>query len=107
MNELIAMFKALGDESRLRLFNVLIEVRTATVSDLEKILSISQTNVSRHLVVLKNAGLIESKRQGNYVVNKLSQNAPVDVVGFVKKKSNELLELKADVNKAREYFNLM
>lgn len=62
----IRILKALADESRLRILNLLYEGELC-VCDIESTLKISQTNVSRHLACLKNAGLISSRKQAQWV----------------------------------------
>ena len=62
-------FRALGDRTRLSLFEFLIE-RPHRVNELVSKLSIPQPAVSRHLRVLKDAGLVQDERQGRGVTYK-------------------------------------
>ncbi len=50
--------KALGDEARLRLLNLLLHYGPLTISDLEFILDFTQTKTSRHIAYLKNSGML-------------------------------------------------
>lgn len=61
------VFKALGDESRIRILNLILRNREMCITDLEQILDFTQTKVSRHLIYLKNAGLVSFKRVDNWV----------------------------------------
>jgi ArsR family transcriptional regulator, arsenate/arsenite/antimonite-responsive transcriptional repressor len=56
------VFKALGDASRLRVLNLLLRNREICISDLELVLDFTQTKTSRHLIYLKNAGLVTFKK---------------------------------------------
>ncbi len=60
-NEYVSIFKALGNENRLRIFHLLCH-RPLCVCELTAILNVSQATVSRHLMQLKNAGLIEDEK---------------------------------------------
>jgi ArsR family transcriptional regulator len=70
---LVAVFKALSDESRQKILLTLEENGELRVSDLVERLNISQPTMSHHLGVLKHAGLVDDRRQGQsiyYVVNR-------------------------------------
>jgi ArsR family transcriptional regulator, arsenate/arsenite/antimonite-responsive transcriptional repressor len=69
----IRILKALADESRLRIINLLYEGELC-VCDLEHSLKIPQANVSRHLTVLKNAGLTASRKQAQWVYYRMNEN---------------------------------
>jgi ArsR family transcriptional regulator len=60
-----ALFRLLGDDARLRVLRLLDEERL-NVSELTGILGIAQSGVSRHLGLLKEAGLVEEARDGGY-----------------------------------------
>jgi len=56
-------FKALSDETRLRLLNIL-EFREFNVQELMGVLDMGQSRISRHLKILQDGGLIEYRRDG-------------------------------------------
>jgi ArsR family transcriptional regulator, arsenate/arsenite/antimonite-responsive transcriptional repressor len=56
-------FKALSDETRLRILALLAQGELC-VCDLMAILELPQSTVSRHLATLRHAGLVEDRRQG-------------------------------------------
>lgn len=60
------LFKAMGDETRLRILVVLSEEELC-VSALEKILNLNQSNVSRHLAKLLGAELVMSRRSAQHI----------------------------------------
>lgn len=60
-----AIFRLLGDEARLRLLR-LLAVERLNVSELTGILGIAQSGVSRHLGLLKDAGLIVEEREAGF-----------------------------------------
>lgn len=59
-------FKALADETRLRLLAILCRYELA-VNELVQILGMGQSRVSRHLKILAEAGLLRSRRDGLWV----------------------------------------
>ncbi|MGM0946576.1 MAG: ArsR/SmtB family transcription factor [Bacteroidota bacterium] len=62
LNYGLRIFKALGEEPRVRIIHLLMLNKELTISDLEHILDFTQTKTSRHLIYLKNAGLLGSRR---------------------------------------------
>jgi ArsR family transcriptional regulator, arsenate/arsenite/antimonite-responsive transcriptional repressor len=65
------LFKALGDETRLRIV-ALLSQRELCVCHLEAALGLSQPNASRQLAVLKNAGVVDARREGSWVYYRLA-----------------------------------
>lgn len=59
-------FKALSDETRLRLAHILFQYELS-VNELVQIMGIGQSRVSRHLKILAEAGLLRSRRDGLWV----------------------------------------
>ena len=62
----LLFFKALADETRLRLANILLHYELS-VNELVQILNMGQSRVSRHLKILSEAGLLLSRRDGLWV----------------------------------------
>ena len=61
------VFKALSDESRVRLLHLLWRNQEMVVGDLEQVLDFTQTKTSRQLAYLKNAGLVGVRRLDNWM----------------------------------------
>jgi ArsR family transcriptional regulator, arsenate/arsenite/antimonite-responsive transcriptional repressor len=57
------LFRALGDRTRLRIVNLLAR-GSLCVCDIQRILEQPQPSVSRHLALLKSAGLLRDRRDG-------------------------------------------
>lgn len=76
-DSLARVFKALGDETRLRIVHLLARRGELCVCDVESILEISQSKASRHLGYLKNASLVEDRRDGTWVYYRLVRDAAV------------------------------
>lgn len=65
MNNLIPVFKALSDETRLRILRLLSE-RELCVCDIADTLEMTQPNISFHLGILKESGLIKDRKNGRW-----------------------------------------
>jgi len=63
MRELVKAFKALSDETRLRILNLLLE-RECCVCEVMQALDISQTRASRNLSALYDAGFLKLRKDG-------------------------------------------
>jgi len=63
VRELVKAMKALSDETRLRILNVLLE-RECCVCEVMQALDISQTRASRNLSVLYDAGFLKLRKDG-------------------------------------------
>ncbi len=61
------VLKALADETRLRIINLLFEVDEMCACEVEAILALNQSNASRHLTRLRTAGLVHGERRGQWV----------------------------------------
>lgn len=61
------IFKACADESRLRILHLIFENDEMCISDLERILEYTQAKTSRHLIYLKNSGILSFRRYNHWV----------------------------------------
>jgi ArsR family transcriptional regulator len=63
MQDVLKAMKALSDETRLRILNVLLE-RECCVCEVMQALDISQTRASRNLGILHDAGFLKVRKEG-------------------------------------------
>jgi ArsR family transcriptional regulator len=63
MREMVKAAKALSDETRLRILNLLLE-RECCVCEVMQVLDISQTRASRNLNILLDAGFLKMRKEG-------------------------------------------
>lgn len=73
MDKIVDILKALSDETRLRILNLLFE-KELCVCDIMETLQISQTKTSRHLIYLKNAGLVRDRKHAQWAYYSLSKD---------------------------------
>lgn len=69
--ELVQLLKAIADENRMRILN-LLNMGELCVCEIEEILGIQQSNASRHLNKLKTTGLIRSDKKSQWVYYRLN-----------------------------------
>lgn len=104
MEQLAQFFKALSDETRLRIMMLLTQGELC-VCDLMFVLDEPQSKVSRHLAYLKHSGLTNSKRAGVWMHYSLKEPAD-DVlraqVNFLKEKFSDLPQFHTDREKLLE-----
>ena len=73
--ELIAQrFRVIGEPMRIRILDQL-RGGSATVSDLRRALDTSQQNVSKHLGVLHQAGIVRREKRGNHAVYSIADES--------------------------------
>ena len=68
MRDARAIFKALADDTRLRILLLLGKKNNLCVCEMEAVLRIPQYRISRHLGILKTAGMLQSHREGPFVI---------------------------------------
>ena len=66
------LFRALGDETRVRIIALLTHGELC-VCHLEAALGLSQPNVSRQLGVLRSAGIVAPRREGNWIYYRIAK----------------------------------
>ena len=74
MKETAQLFKALSDETRLRIL-ALLPYGELCVCDLMEIMGLPQSTVSRHLATLRQSELVEDRRQGVWIFYRLMESS--------------------------------
>lgn len=73
MTELLDIFRALADPTRMRILH-LLRAMELSVGEMAQAVAQSQPRVSRHIKILAEAGLIERRKEGNWVFLRLGQS---------------------------------
>ncbi len=68
--------KALADQTRLRLLVLLVDHPELCVCEFTQALALSQPKISRHLAILRGAGLLQDRRAGLWVYYRLHEALP-------------------------------
>lgn len=72
IEEVVRQFKAFSDETRLRILHLLLKGELC-ICELMEVLELSQSKVSRHMAYLKNAGLVNDRREAVWVYYSLTE----------------------------------
>ena len=72
--EQIETFRLLGDETRLRALALMAQESELCVCELVAALELSQPKISRHLAALRDGGLLESRRDAQWVFYRVSES---------------------------------
>ena len=86
MKRLEDIFKALSEETRLRIMALVFRHGHLCPCEVEQVLGVTQSKASRHLRYLRNAGLLEDRRDGlivNYHLPREADPVSVAVLGFL------------------------
>lgn len=91
------IFKAIGDRSRLKII-ALLRNGEKSVNEITKAVGLSQSTVSRHLGVLKEAEVVSDRREGQQVYYRLERIIVADCCeGFC-----DCLEVRINVPKKKK-----
>ena len=72
----INFFKCLADETRFNIVMLVVGNNEQCVCDLTEKLQLSQPKISRHLALLRTLGLLQDRRQGQWVYYSINPNLP-------------------------------
>jgi ArsR family transcriptional regulator len=73
MKDILLTFKALSDETRLKILTLLKDGETC-VCDIAETLGMTQPNISFHLSMLKESGLINDRKNGRWIHYSLNES---------------------------------
>lgn len=105
MEKLMDVLKALSDETRLRILNLLY-VKELCVCDIEEALQISQAKTSRHLIYLKNAGLVKDRKYAQWVYYSMAKDKRMKFIDSLVYDNLRNMELyKKDLENLSEWFS--
>ena len=101
MKSMVDILKALSDETRLRIINLLY-VKELCVCDIVETLNITQTKASRHLQYLKNAGLVKDRKHAQWAYYSMIENKDIKFLDILIHENISTLEpFKSDLNNLR------
>lgn len=90
-SEYVPVFKAISDESRLRIIDLLSSQKLCACDLLEQF-SISQSTLSYHMKILSDSGLVKGEKEGSWVRYGLNQD-----------RVNEVMSFLTDITREKEY----
>lgn len=103
MKDIIKVFKALSDPTRLRILFVLLR-RELCVCEIMFILNMEQSRISHQMGVLRNAGLVEDVRSGRWIIYRIPREAREMLEGIFERSMDYRFELSPEAEKDRRRF---
>ena len=100
MKHTLSILKACSDRNRLRVLGVLLTNNELCACQITELLDIAGATVSRHLGLLINAGLVESKKDGRWVYYNLNIKADKQFLEWLKH------ELESSADSANDQKNM-
>lgn len=82
MHTMLQRWKALSDETRLRILK-LLEKGELCVCHFMAVLDMGQSRISRHMGILKQAGLVDDRRAGKWVFYRLAEATVDEDIGMI------------------------
>jgi ubiquinone/menaquinone biosynthesis C-methylase UbiE/biotin operon repressor len=99
MPSILKNLRLLADPSRLRIL-LLVEREELSVAELQEILGMGQSRISTHLAQLKQAGLVEDRRNGKSILYRLKRSAQFNgfsqMLGVLRQAAAEIPEAEQD-----------
>lgn len=99
MPSILKNLRLLADPSRLRIL-LLLEREELSVAELQEILGMGQSRISTHLAQLKQAGLVEDRRNGKSILYRLKPSAQAngfsELLGVLRQAAAEIPEAEQD-----------
>ena len=95
----VNFFKCLSDETRLNIVTLVAENKELPARDLTEKLQLSQPKISRHLALLRSSGLLQDRRQSQWVYYSINPQLPAwcfEILGTLQKTS--LSQVVVDTN---------
>jgi len=90
------LLKALGDETRLRILNLLHEEELSG-TDLMEILNMGQSRISTHLALLREVGLVTDRRAGRRSYFSIAAEATTELWARIRGENERTPEFEADL----------
>ena len=96
MNDTLRVAKALADSSRMRVLAVLMQHDELCVCQITALMNLATATASRHMSILHEAGLVQSRKQGRWVHYRLSESFPSSLREWLTEALSESAEAGTD-----------
>lgn len=83
VRKLVRLFKALSDETRHKIFELLCAEEELNVTDICEVFKVTQPTISHHLQILRNCDLVETRKEGKMVYYCINKEVINNVFGDV------------------------
>ena len=109
MRDFIAITKALADESRVRML-LALEAHELCVCQVVELVGLAPSTISKHLSVLKQARLIENRKNGRWVWYRIADSASgtavLRAIAWARDSVAEDWQIRQDRDRLREILDI-
>ena len=97
MNRILSIVRVLSDRNRLRILMALMEHEELCACQITELLQVTGATASRHLMLMVNAGLLESRKDGRWVYYRIAgPDANRPLLQWLRRELAGTTELSAD-----------
>lgn len=96
MDKILRIAKSLADGSRMRVIAALMENGELCVCQIVEMLRLATATVSRHMSILQNARLVQSRKDGRWVYYRLAEPFPRPLREWLRDALSDAGEIEAD-----------
>lgn len=97
MEELVKLFKALSDETRINIL-ILVSKKNICQKGISRHLNISDSAVSQHIKILKDANIIKGYKEGYYVIYHINKEVLATGIEFIRSVGEESSEIMKKID---------
>ncbi len=101
MKAFIRVMKALSDPNRARVLKLLQE-KELCVCEIQNVLGLAQSTVSKHMKLLEDAGLVDRKRQGTWILYSLADSSETEYANTMLSELRHWLDDDEELNRMRK-----
>ncbi|MCK5147036.1 winged helix-turn-helix transcriptional regulator [bacterium] len=109
LKQYLIVTKALADESRVRILK-LLQAGELCVCQIQAVIGLGQSTISKHLSILKNAGLVEIRKDGIWIYHRVASRLENDYISvFLDSLSgwlNDDVQIEADRSRLKEILSI-
>lgn len=85
INNVSALLKTISHPLRLKILCLLEDQKELTVGDIRKEVKTTNANVSQHLSILRNQGVISYRKDANFIYNRIADNRMLELIKTMRK----------------------
>ena len=107
MDHLLKILKALADLNRLRIVAALTQFEEMCACQITELLQITGASVSRHLALLTDAGILNSRKDGRWVFFRLAANEDdKQMLDWIRHQVNQADQVLTDRNQLKSIMSV-
>ncbi len=84
VEEVSALLKAISHPLRLKIL-CMLQDGELTVGDIQQAVKTTNANVSQHLSILRNQGVIDSRKEANFIYNRIADSRVVELINTMQR----------------------